>query len=77
MMPEETAQAGIDVKADKVMAIHWGTFKLALHHWKDPIKRFTKKAKNLNLEIITPKIGEKVIIKDPNNDYTEWWLDLE
>ena len=77
MMPEETAQAGIDVKANKVMAIHWGSFKLALHHWKDPIERFTKKAKNLNLEIITPKIGEMVIIKDPNNNYTEWWLDLE
>lgn len=76
MMPEETAQAGIDLKANKIMPIHWAGFKLALHEWTDPIKRVTKKAKELNLEVITPRIGEQIMVKDSTNTYTDWWKGL-
>jgi L-ascorbate metabolism protein UlaG (beta-lactamase superfamily) len=76
MMPEETAQAGIDVQAKKIIPIHWAGFKLALHAWTDPIERVTKKANELNLEVITPKIGEQIIVKDSANTYTHWWKNL-
>lgn len=76
MMPEETAQAGIDVKAKRIMPIHWGGFKLALHSWTDPIVRVEAKAKELNLELITPKIGQEILIKDSSDNYTDWWKDL-
>jgi len=33
MMPEEDAQAGLDVRAKKVMPIHWGAFKLVIDTW--------------------------------------------
>ncbi len=76
-MPEETAQAGIDVQAEKIIPIHWGGFKLALHEWTDPIERVTKKAKELNLKVITPKIGEEIMVKDSLQTYTNnWWKDL-
>ena len=39
MMPEETAQASADVKAEKMMPIHWGAFTLSLLDWDDPVKR--------------------------------------
>tara|TARA_B100000929_G_scaffold265604_1_gene232779 strand:- start:78 stop:1214 length:1137 start_codon:yes stop_codon:yes gene_type:complete len=73
MMPEETAQAGVDLKADKIMPIHWAGFQLALHSWKDPAERVTKKAKELDLEVITPRIGQEIIINNPTNPYSEWW----
>ena len=76
MMPEETAQAGIDVQAKKIMPIHWAGFKLALHEWTDPVERLKIKAAALNIEVITPKIGEKIIIKDSVNTYTNWWKNL-
>tara|TARA_R110002111_G_scaffold110212_6_gene169588 strand:+ start:16946 stop:18079 length:1134 start_codon:yes stop_codon:yes gene_type:complete len=76
MMPEETAQAGIDVQAKKIMPIHWAGFKLALHEWTDPIIRVTKKAEELNLEVITPRIGEEIMVKDAINAYTNWWEEL-
>lgn len=72
-MPEETAQAGVDLKAKKIMPIHWASFKLALHDWKDPIVRVCKKAKELELPIITPKIGEEIIVKDTKKLYSDWW----
>ena len=60
MMPEETAQAAKDVKADKMIPIHWGAFKLALHDWRDPIRRVSDKADELEVNVIAPQIGEMV-----------------
>lgn len=75
MIPEETAQAGMDVRAKKIMPIHWGGFKLAMHDWKDPINRVKAKAKQLNLEVITPKIGQEILVKG-NKSYSNWWENL-
>lgn len=74
MMPEETVLAGIDLKADLIMPIHWAAFKLAFHTWTDPIERVTKKAKEMNLPIATPKIGEPIFIdKKSGFPHSEWW----
>lgn len=75
MMPEETAQAGIDVKAERIMPIHWGSFRLALHSWTDPVLRVSAKARELNLPITTPKIGEAIILSEEESVFpTEaWW----
>ncbi|WP_435314465.1 MBL fold metallo-hydrolase [Cellulophaga fucicola] len=73
MMPEETAQAGLDIKAKKIMPIHWAGFKLALHDWTDPITRVKAKANELNLEVITPEIGEEILVKNNSNTYLDWW----
>lgn len=73
MFPEETAQAGIDVQATTLMPIHWGAFQLALHSWTDPIERVSKKAEALRIPLITPKIGEPVVIDDLQKPYDTWW----
>ena len=74
MLPEETVQAGLDIKAKRIMPIHWGAFKLASHSWTDPVERISKKAKELNVDLVIPKIGE--IIEIGLNDSEEiypWW----
>ncbi|MFP2994760.1 MBL fold metallo-hydrolase [Spongiivirga sp. MCCC 1A20706] len=73
MFPEETAQAGLDVRAKRIMPIHWGAFKLAMHTWTDPVERVTKKAKELGVEVITPKIGESIFLKEGTNANNDWW----
>lgn len=73
MMPEETAQAGLDVKANTIMPIHWGAFKLAMHSWTDPVVRITQKARELNLGVITPKIGEFIYLDETYSYLEEWW----
>ncbi len=73
MFPEETAQAGIDVRAKKILPIHWGAFKLAMHSWTDPIERVSKKAKALNLPLIAPRIGEVVLLDSKQAQNTKWW----
>ncbi|MDH7446422.1 MBL fold metallo-hydrolase [Aquimarina sp. 2201CG14-23] len=73
MFPEETVQAGLDVKAKKIMPIHWGAFKLAMHTWTDPIERVTKKATELNANIIVPKIGTSIFLDEDTKVEEEWW----
>ncbi|WP_040282175.1 MBL fold metallo-hydrolase [Psychroserpens damuponensis] len=74
MFPEESVKAGIDVKAKQMMPIHWGAFKLAMHPWTDPVERVTKKAEELNVSIITPKIGDVFFLKSENSIPQQWWI---
>ena len=74
MMPEETAQAGLDVNAEVIMPIHWGAFTLALHAWDDPVVRVQAKAKELNLPMTSPKIGEVIYLDGLKYPMEEWWI---
>lgn len=73
MFPEQTAQAGLDLRAKQFMPIHWGAFKIAMHTWTDPIERVSKKAKELNIKLITPKIGEPIILQRQSLPTEQWW----
>ena len=73
MFPEETAQAALDVNAKMIMPIHWGAFKLSMHSWTDPVERITVKAQELNVNMITPKIGEEIQISNNLTMDSSWW----
>lgn len=72
MMPEETVQAAVDLKAKKLLPVHWGKFRLGMHAWNEPIKRVLAKAKELGVSVATPKIGEALPLTTqfPENN---WW----
>ena len=72
MMPEETAQVAVELRAKVLMPVHWGKFALATHDWDEPIARVLKKAVSLNLKVITPMIGEQVIL-DSVMPQSHWW----
>jgi L-ascorbate metabolism protein UlaG (beta-lactamase superfamily) len=72
MMPEETAQAAIDLKAKMLLPVHWAKFTLSLHPWNESIKRVTKKAAALNQPITTPMIGEPVVL-GKSYPGKHWW----
>jgi len=73
MMPEETVQAAVDLNSKLVLPIHWGAFTLAFHDWTDPIIRVTKKAKELNMPLTTPKIGQTIILGSEDFPTERWW----
>lgn len=73
MIPEETAEAHLDLKGKIMIPIHWSAFSLALHDWTDPIERVTKAARKSQIDIFTPKIGETVMIGDKQHTNSIWW----
>ncbi|WP_316829305.1 MBL fold metallo-hydrolase [Pedobacter aquatilis] len=73
MFPEQTVQAAIDLKAKILMPVHWGKFSLSMHPWTDPIERVTAEVEKKKVKLITPRLGETVIL---NSDFPteKWWL---
>jgi len=74
MFPEEAVRAGLDLKAKKIMPIHWGAFKLSNHTWKDPINRFLKTANEFHVTVVVPAIGEPFSIRDSTEINSQWWI---
>lgn len=73
MMPEETARAASDLKAKVLLPVHWGKFSLATHAWDESISRVLKEAEKLNVKVITPEIGEQVVL-DSILPSSKWWI---
>jgi len=42
-----------------------------MHPWKEPIERFVKAAKESEVTICTPRIGELVILREESTE--NWW----
>ena len=79
MLPEESAQAGFDLKAKVVLPIHWGKFDLSTHHWREPVRRIKQAIAQGNIQLdnerqiklATPRVGEVFDLDHlPNED---WW----
>ena len=76
MMPEELVQAGIELGAKHIVPVHWAKFSLALHSWHEPIIRVTREAANRNISLLTPVIGEKLDLDNPETA-VGWWKKIK
>ncbi len=72
MMPEQTVQAAIDLKATTLLPSHWSKFSLSLHDWDEPIIRVTEESTKRNITVVHPLIGEAIDLYGKMNT-TAWW----
>lgn len=77
MLPEQTAQAFTDVQGKLLIPIHWGAFTLALHAWTDPVERITASARERNITLVTPRIGEPVVLPKQRLPTEAWWESVQ
>ena len=59
-----------------LLPIHWGTFDLALHSWKEPAETLFGLAEKAGVRIVTPPIG-RPIEPDQSGPATPWWRDVK
>lgn len=76
MMPEETATAARDLKADVLMPVHWAKFVLSTHAWDEPVERVTKAARELQQKVTTPLIGQPIRLRVEYPDQA-WWKQVQ
>ena len=74
-LPEETAQAAVDICAKKVVPIHSGKFALARHTWNEPYNDLIAASAGKSYELLTPMIGE-LISFDENKKFNLWFNEL-
>ena len=73
MFPEETVKAGMDLKSKKIMPIHWGAFKLAMHSWNEPAIEVYNQSNRKNVDVLIPKIGEEIRVDSVSKEVNFWW----
>ncbi len=72
MNPEEAVKAHMDLRGEILLPIHWGTFSLSTHDWREPIERLIVEAKKKGVQISTPVVGESIVYKK-NVPNSKWW----
>ena len=76
MHPEQSVQAAIDLKANIMFPIHWGTFNLSNHDWYEPIDLAVQYASENQVNLVTPKLGETLTYGEPINNVA-WWKSIK
>ena len=76
MMPEEVAQATMDLQAKILLPVHCGKFALSPHHWQDPFERIYTASQNKSYKLLTPLLGETVFIDQNNQKFNKWWTTI-
>lgn len=77
--PEDILPAAHDLRARRVFPVHAGKFSLAFHPWDEPLLRLSKlnRLAAESLPLVTPLIGEVVKLDDPDQNFREWWRELD
>ncbi|HEU4520637.1 MAG TPA: MBL fold metallo-hydrolase [Thermoanaerobaculia bacterium] len=75
MTPEEAVATHRDVRGQVMLPVHWATFNLAFHAWREPAERAVREAAASGVRIVAPRPGELVEPSNPS-PLTSWWATL-
>ena len=73
MTPEEAVQTDLDVRGRVMLPVHWATFNLAFHAWRDPADRAVAAARKSGVTLVVPKPGEFVEPEAVQPRREVWW----
>ena len=76
MKPEEVLMAAKDLGAKQLFPVHSAKFSLANHDWDEPLRRIDVLSKQKGISIITPRIGEKVLLGSKEQIFGNWWEEI-
>jgi L-ascorbate metabolism protein UlaG (beta-lactamase superfamily) len=72
MDPESAVKANQDLGGGILLPVHWATFNLSYHAWDEPILRTLRAAADANAKVVTPRIGEAVVVGESFTNI-EWY----
>nr|WP_320192587.1 MBL fold metallo-hydrolase [uncultured Desulfobacter sp.] len=74
MTPKEAVQAARDLGAKAFIPAHVGRFTIANHSWDEPFKQLAEDRDDYPFRLLTPKIGEPVILDaGSSQQFSCWW----
>jgi L-ascorbate metabolism protein UlaG (beta-lactamase superfamily) len=77
MVPEEAAQAAVDLRAKVLLPGHAGRFKIAAHEWDEPFVRLAAASAGRPYRLLTPVIGDVVRLDDAGQSFAPWWREMQ
>ncbi|MES2874516.1 MAG: MBL fold metallo-hydrolase [Daejeonella sp.] len=73
LLPVEIVQVANDLSAKRLFTVHSSKFALGNHAWNEPLIRAFENTQKANIPLITPKIGEVVLLKEIPQQFDQWW----
>lgn len=73
MTPEEAVQAAVDLQARALLPAHVGRFAIARHAWNEPFERIRAASRARPYSLLTPMIGQAVMLDEPAPSFVPWW----
>lgn len=77
MFPEDVIRATQELQAKRLFPVHSSKFTLAMHPWDEPLNRISALAKQHDIPLMTPIIGQKVSLDDSSQSFFDWWEGVE
>lgn len=75
MNPEEAVSAAKDLHSATLLPSHVGRFTIARHAWDEPFRRIASASKSESPRLLTPVIGEPVLLGNIQQKFTQWWIE--
>lgn len=72
-LPQEVAQATVQLQAKNMLPVHHSKFTLANHAWNEPLNKITEFSSHKPYRLATPMIGEVVSLNNHAQVFTKWW----
>ncbi len=76
MNPEEAVMAAKDLNAAKFLPSHVGRFTIARHAWDEPFIRIASASNGESPKLLTPIIGEPVLLEKQQQQFALWWVNV-
>ncbi|HYI08167.1 MAG TPA: MBL fold metallo-hydrolase [Thermoanaerobaculia bacterium] len=73
MDPEDAVRAHVDLRGRVMLPVHWATFNLGFHAWREPPDRAVAAARKAGITLVVPKPGEAVTVGAAMPAVQEWW----
>jgi L-ascorbate metabolism protein UlaG (beta-lactamase superfamily) len=75
MTPEKACQAAQDLGTRALIPAHVGRFTIVNHPWDEPFERLTEVSQDKSYQLLTPIIGEPVILDGKLSWFFSWWVE--
>lgn len=73
MIPEDLVKAIEELQPKKLMTVHNSKFALGMHSWYEPLDKIVDATEEHSFNLITPMIGEPVMLNDSTQVFKKWW----
>ena len=72
MNPEDAVRAHVDLRGRVMVPVHWATFNLGFHAWREPADRAVAAAKKAGVALAMPRPGQRIDVAAPP-PIEPWW----
>jgi L-ascorbate metabolism protein UlaG (beta-lactamase superfamily) len=71
--PEEAIQVHVDLRGKMMLPVHWATFNLGFHSWREPADRAVAAATKAGITLVVPKPGQPIEPGGTLPPQQPWW----